>query len=123
MRIIFRRYQMLRIGIHPHRAASTRCFSPSWTEVRYTRIMPFQKTMASSKTAQRTPKAAPATAVPAARLFSGVIMEIWHHSHTICTKTVTVAVIKNRRSNSQPLFKYQIRFVGAPLFSMGRRLK
>ncbi len=58
MRMIFRRYQMLRRGIHPQRAASTRCFSPSWTEVRYTRIMPFQKTMASATTTSRIPNQA-----------------------------------------------------------------
>ena len=31
----------------------TRCLIPSWTEVRYTRIIPFQKTKASPKNAKR----------------------------------------------------------------------
>ena len=54
MRMILSRYQMLSRGIHPQSAASTRCLSPSWTEVTYTRIIPDQKTAAATATISST---------------------------------------------------------------------
>ena len=39
----------LTIGIHPHSAPITRCLIPSWTEVRYTLMMPLQKTDSSTR--------------------------------------------------------------------------
>lgn len=53
------------------------------------------------------------------RRYHGNLAPQPYHLHKDCDRSCN----QNRRSNSQPLFKYQIRFVGAPLFSMGRRLK
>ena len=53
--IIFKRTARCTTGIQPHTSPITRHLIPIWADVRYTRMIPLQKTAASTRTTQIRP--------------------------------------------------------------------